>query len=90
MKHVVVTTKHRGVFFGKLVSHDRDVVVLKDARNVLYWDKSAHGFLGLAAKGPSNASRVGPSVPELTLNGVTSLSQCTDVAVAAWESEPWK
>lgn len=89
---VVVTTdmNRRGVFFGVLKSHDGNGrVVLSEARNCVYWSASTHGFIGLAAKGPQNGSRVSPSVPELELDGVTSISTCTESAAAAWEAEPW-
>ena len=89
---VVVTTERRGVFFGYLVEEigDGQTVILTDCRNVLFWDSSMHGFLGLAAQGPSSECRVGPQVPQSTLLGVTSITKCTAAAIAAWESEPWK
>lgn len=86
---VVVTTKHRGVFFGTLSKRNGDTITLKDCRNCLYWPKTVKGFLGLAVTGPLDGSRVGPAAIEVELFGVTSIDLCSDEAVKAWESEPW-
>src|SRR6185437_2017311 len=58
---VVVTTEHRGVFFGYLLEDKSpDRVILEDARMCVYWSAKVHGVLGLAATGPDKDSRVGP------------------------------
>ena len=90
---VVVTTNkdRRGVFFGTLTAHDGNGnVTLSDARNCVYWTKSTHGFLGLASLGPQDGSRVTPAVPVIEIDGVTSITQCTDQACQRWEAEPWQ
>lgn len=86
---VLVTTSQRGVFYGELCSKEGTTVILKQARNCLYWDRSVKGFLGLAKFGPISDSRVGPSCDETELFCVTSISRCTDEAIARWESESW-
>lgn len=86
---VVVTTIHRGVFFGELIEEKDDVVKLAEARNCVYWPDETRGFLGLASAGPPEGSKVGPAAPSITLRGVTSISECTVVAAAAWELGPW-
>ena len=84
-KFVVVTTRHRGVFAGYLEDHDGETsVTLRDAQNVLYWSAETRGFLGLAATGPKEGSRIGPAAPELTLYGVTSISRATPEAEEGW------
>ena len=88
-RHVLVTTSHRGVFFGILKSQDGDVVILAEAQNCIMWSTSTKGFLGLAAKGPQAGSRIGPVVPKITLYGVTSVTECTDEATEAWKTRPW-
>ena len=88
-KKVVVTTIHRGVFFGEIESRDGDTVILKQARNCLRWHQSVKGFLGLAATGPSDNCRVGPACDKLELLGVASISLCSDRAVRSWEAAPW-
>lgn len=91
---VVVTTDkdRRGVFFGTLLEFDRDrrTVVLCDARNAIYWSHSTRGFMGLAAIGPQDGSRISPAVPRIELDGVCSVCLCSDVAVQRWEAGPWK
>jgi len=92
-RKVVVTTDkdRRGVFFGTLLEHDikASTCVLVDARMCLYWSSATRGVLGLAAIGPQKGSRVTPSVPRLELNGVTSVIDATDGAVARWEIGIW-
>lgn len=87
---VLVTTAHRGVFFGYLVGEpSKEKVLLRNARNCLFWSAEVRGFLGLAERGPDRASRVGPVVPEQTLFDITSVSVCTPEAIEAWERSPW-
>ena len=89
--NVLVTTEYRGVFFGELISRDDDkrVVSLKDAKNCVSWSSSVKGFMGLASTGPDGNCRIGPTVPQLDLIGVTSITTCTDTASDAWRSQPW-
>lgn len=86
---VVVTTEHRGVFFGYATDTDGDAIQLRAARNCLYWPAENKGFMGLAAMGPVSGSRVGPAV-DITLRKITSVIECTPDAVKAWEGAPWK
>jgi hypothetical protein len=86
---VLVTTEHRGVFFGYAEDTSGDRVRLKRARCCVYWSKDVKGFLGLAATGPSDACRVGPPA-DLDLLDVTSVAEVTERAVKAWEAAPWQ
>ena len=87
---VLVTTAHRGVFFGRLVGEpSKEKVLLTDARNCVYWDTGTRGFLGLASEGPGKGCKVGPAAVEITLWDITSVVVCSDAAIAAWESAPW-
>lgn len=88
-QYVLVTTEHRGVFFGIMNQDDGKTVTLKNARNCIYWSRDTKGFLGLAATGPGLDCRIGPSVPSIKLDKVTAIVACTDEAVKRWESEPW-
>lgn len=85
----VVTTSHRGVFFGEVVEKGGTTATLASARNCLYWPSTVKGFLGLASTGPLNGSRVGPAVESLELTGVTSFTKCTPEAIERWEAGPW-
>ena len=91
-KPVVVTTEHRGVFFGYVVDDTNapTSIKLKDVRNCVYWSQQTKGVLGLAAAGPSKDSRIGPKVPEADLWKITGVFACSPEATEAWESEPWK
>lgn len=86
---VVVTTSHRGVFFGYASDVDGETIKLRAGRNCIYWPLENKGFMGLASMGPVNGSRVGPAA-DITLRDITSVMECTDDAIKAWESAPWK
>ena len=87
---VLVTTAHRGVFFGyaKEGTTDGDIVRLKQARLCLYWSADVKGFMGLAATGPSKACRIGPPA-DIDLRSITAVLTVTPEAVACWEAAPW-
>ena len=86
---VVVTTKHRGVFFGTLESRDETEVVLADVRVCVYWSKATKGFVGLAVTGPMQGSRVSLAAPRMDVLDVTSVLYCSASAIAQWESVQW-
>jgi len=85
---VLVTTSHRGVFFGYAKKTDGPIISLRAARNCIYWPIANKGFLGLATFGPVAGSRIGPAA-DLELRDITSVAACTAEAVEAWESAPW-
>lgn len=91
IKKVVVTTAHRGVFFGEVISNDAPKsITLKNAKNCLYWGSSIHGFIGLAVKGPGAGSRVGPvATLPMDLFDITSIIECTAEAIENWEKGVW-
>lgn len=89
---VVVTTEHRGVFFGHLTADsDRGskTITLADAQMCIYWSSGVKGVLGLAATGPLKDCKITPAVPRITLQGVTAVLDATDEAVKAWQDRPW-
>jgi hypothetical protein len=88
MRPVLVTTLHRGVFFGYATNTDGATIKLQSARCCLYWPAEQKGFLGLARVGPLPGARVGPAA-DIELRDVTCVAECTPEAVARWESEPW-
>ena len=90
---VLITTSHRGVFFGFTTQTTREIVEskiadLRAARNCIRWPEEQKGFIGLADKGPLAGSRIGPPA-DIAINDVTSAAYCTDAAVVAWEKSPW-
>jgi hypothetical protein len=87
---LVVTTVHRGVFFGYGTPTDAKTIRLTNARMCVYWSADMKGVMGLASGGPSKSCRVGPAIPALTLNDVTAVMECSDEARKSWEGEPWQ
>lgn len=86
---VLVTTAHRGVFFGYLEGDAGATLTLARARNCIYWSVATKGFLGLASTGPDTDCRVGPHVESLTLHDVTAVVVVSPDAVTRWEAAPW-
>ena len=88
---VVVTTDkdRRGVFFGELIKHENDIVILKNAQMAVYWSSKVGGVLGLASIGPQKGSRISPIVPKIEINGVTSVMDATKDAVKKWREQEW-
>lgn len=91
-KPVVVTTAHRGVFFGYIAESEdfrNKTVELSQARNCVSWTTDLRGFVGLATVGPSKGCRVGPAAETMTLHNVTSVTAATAEAAERWEEAPW-
>lgn len=86
---LVVTTEHRGVFFGYGVPTSESEIRLEKARMCVYWSADVKGVVGLAATGPSSLCKIGLAAPAITLRGVTSVMECSPEAAAAWEKGPW-
>jgi len=85
---VLVTTAHRGVFFGYAEKTEGETIALKRARLCLYWSKEVRGFMGLASTGPTSSCRIGPPA-DIELRSITSVVEVTPIAVKAWEAAPW-
>jgi hypothetical protein len=85
---VLVTTSHRGVFFGYTAETEGAIIKLRAARNCLYWPAEQKGFMGLASQGPVAGCRIGPAV-DIELRDITAVGKCSEIAVAAWEKAPW-
>lgn len=86
-KPVIITTQHRGVFFGYLEKEESRTVTLTDARNAIKW-ATTHGFIELAQAGPNRNSKIGAKAPRIVLHDVTSVTECTEDAAAAWRTFP--
>lgn len=84
---VVVTTLHRGVFFGMADRNklSEKVMSLKQCKCCIYWAASIGGFLGLASVGPNKDCKIGKEAQEVLLHDVTSVSFASEAAVAAWK-----
>lgn len=88
-KKVVVTTNYRGVFFGTLEKREEDRAVIVNARVCIYWSKETRGFVGLAATGPLEGSRISREAPRMELVGVSAVIECSDEAARGWELGRW-
>ena len=91
-KPVVVTTEHRGVFFGYLEDgQDKSPseITLTNCRMCVYWSANTKGVLGLAATGPTTDCRVTHRVPKMCAYKITAILDCTPEATEKWESGPW-
>lgn len=85
---VIVTTAHRGVFFGYATDVDGETIALKRSRNVVYWSTDVQGFMGLAATGPTSSCRVGPAA-DIVLRNITAVLAVTPRAVKAFGLAGW-
>ena len=86
-KAVLVTTEFRGVFFG-FVDDDSDLpskITLTDARNCINW-MTGNGVFGLAATGPNEKCKIGPTIPRFTAWKITSVTECAVAAIEAWKA----
>jgi hypothetical protein len=88
---LLVTTAHRGVFFGygDPTLNANKTIRLERARMCVYWSSECKGVLGLASIGPNKNCKIGPAVPAITLTDVTSATEVSTKATEAWEKEPW-
>lgn len=88
---VVITTEHRGVFFGYVESDKKapNEIDLKDVRMCVYWSADVKGVLGLASGGPTKGCRITAPVPKMRLYKVTAILECAPEAAKRWETDIW-
>lgn len=84
---VIVTTEHKGVFFGYAEDTEGETIKLTQARMCLYWCADVGSFMGLAAVGPLNGSKVGRRA-DITVRNITAVLEMTETAVKCWEAFP--
>lgn len=82
---VVVTTEHRGVFFGYATDTEGATIKLGGMRNCRYWSKDMQGFVGLAKLGPSSECLIGPAA-DAELRNITCVLEVTPEAEKKWNS----
>lgn len=86
---LLVTTAHRGVFFGYGTPTTNKTIRLEQCRMCVYWSATLRGVVGLASKGPDSGCRVGPAAPGITIQDITAVIEVTPEAEEAWKREPW-
>lgn len=86
MKSVLITTQHRGVFFGQ-VPDDQDLaartMALKGARCAIYWG-TTKGVAELAETGPTSKSRIGAPCDLEAIHDITAVWAVTEEAAKKW------
>ena len=85
---VLITTKHRGVFFGYSSETSGESIKLRAGRMCIYWSADLRGFMGLASHGPNSKCRIGPPA-DIELRDITSVVEVSTEAAANWEKAPW-
>lgn len=86
---LLVTTVHRGVFFGYGVPSDAPIIKLNRAKMCVYWSADIKGVLGLAVTGPNTNCKIGPEVSEIILRDVTAIVMVSKVAETQWAKSLW-
>jgi len=86
---VMVTTAHRGVFFGYATETEGEVINLARARMAVYWTADLRGILGLASAGPNRGCKISNVVPNMEIRAITAVVECSPEAVANWEKGIW-
>ena len=87
---LLVTTSHKGVFFGYGFKSTAKDIELIDARMCVSWSADMHGVLGLASKGPSASCRISDKVSSIILKDVTAQIPVSADAIKRWEESEWK
>ncbi len=86
MKSILVTTEHRGVYYGE-VPEEQDLtartMALKNARCAIYWNTTT-GVAELAEKGPNDGSKIGAKADIEALHDITAVWRVTDEAKEQW------
>ncbi len=85
---VLVTTAHKGVFFGYSSETGGPKIKLRDGRLCVYWSTDLKGFMGLASHGPSSACRIGPPA-DIELRDITAVVEVSKQAEEKWKAAPW-
>ena len=86
---VLVTTSHRGVFFGYAEDTSGTTIKLRAARLCVSWSADIRGFMGIASHGPNSTCRIGPAA-DIEVRDITSVSEVTPEATAKWEQAVWR
>src|ERR1700722_6755775 len=85
---VVVTTAHKGIFFGYATDTGGTTIKLRAARLCIYWVADLRCFMGLASSGPSKGCLIGPPA-DIELRDIPAVVECSTEAIAKWEMGFW-
>ena len=81
---VIVTTEHRGVFFGYAGDTTGSTIDLKRARMAIRFG-TTKGLMELAETGPTANSKISARA-DLELRKITAVFEVSEVAAKKWES----
>lgn len=91
-KYVIIRSDRAGVFFGQLVSKDKQEVEMKNVRKLHYWDGAAaiEEIAMIGTKKPDSC-RFTVTVPSMVINGVIQCIPCEKKAIDVIKSiKEWK
>lgn len=80
---VIVTTEHRGVFFGYADDTSGTTIHLKRARMAIRFGTD-RGFMQLAETGPTSQSKISARA-DIDVRKITAVVECSETATKAWE-----
>lgn len=87
-KAILVTTKHRGVFYGEAPEKydlTKQTMSLQNARMAIYWG-TTKGVMELAQTGPTSKSKISAAADIPALHDVTAVMLISEEARAKWTS----
>ena len=90
-KKIIARIDRAGVFHGTLDHIDNEIIRLKDARRIYYWN-GALSVTDIAAKGITGGRVTIPvSTVEFMSVKIVELNECSDESTKSIESiKPWK
>ena len=84
LRPVIITTEHRGVFFGYAGDTTGSVIDLQNARMAIRFG-TTKGLMQLAETGPTPSSKISARA-NLQIRKITAVFEVTDKAAQAWEA----
>ena len=90
-KKIIARIERAGVFHGTLDYIDNEIIRLKDARRIYYWD-GALSVTDMAAKGITGGKVTIPvTTVEFMSDNIVELNECIKYASKSIETiKPWK
>lgn len=82
---VIVTTEHRGVFFGYADNTSGTEIKLERVRMAIAFG-TTRGILELAETGPTSRSKISARAPEIDVRKVTAVIEVSPAAAERWEA----
>lgn len=87
MKNILITTKHRGVWFAQVEDGEdltsTTLTNLKNCRMAIYWG-TQRGLHQLCETGPTESSRISAPADIEVLHDVTAVFSVTQQAAEVW------